>query len=228
MFVSHGVSDRIFLNSTPENAIYRYSKLSHLKDAYDNGHFLIFPALEYLKKEYDEARQDNEVVHKRDELADSVKITTEKGIITPQGDVTFSTVDLRVDAYILCFSYDYDVRLYDEFKGSDACLIINNVKEFADRIHAAFERLMPSHFGTDGRMAYGKHESPLGVLFSKSERYIFQREYRFAWTSTNSTRRLDLEDFINNNLDAIRALVPPPVHVYVEALKDISTLLKKS
>jgi hypothetical protein len=112
MFMPYESSGKVFLNCTPEKAIYRYSKRSPLRDAYENGHFLISPALEYLKKEYDTARQDNELVHKRDESAESVRITTGKGFITPQGDVTFSTIDLRADTYILCFSYNYDERLF--------------------------------------------------------------------------------------------------------------------
>jgi hypothetical protein len=181
MFVPDGTG-KILANCTPEKRLYRYGKLKYLKDAIENGQFLVFPALEYIKREYDAARKDNELVHKKDVPADSVRITTKDGVpIVPLGDVTFSTLLLPIDSYILCFSYDYDEGLYDEFKGSEACLVVQDVKKFSERIHDAFAKAMPSYLGIDGRVVYGKHQSSLGVLFSKPKGFIYQREYRFAW-----------------------------------------------
>ena len=228
MFVPDGTAKKTLANCTPEKTLYRYSKFEYLKDAQNNGHFLIFPALEYIKKEYDAARKDNELVHKKNVAPEVVTIITKNGKpIIPKGDVTFFTWLLSVDAYILCCAYDYDEGLYDEFKGSDACLMIHDVNEFATRVHTAFTKAMPSHIGFDGRVVYGKHQSSLGVLFSKPKRHIYQREYRFSWVPRNPTRLLDPANIINKNLDEIRSIIPPPVEIYVGPLADITSLKRR-
>lgn len=227
MFVPDGTG-RVLANCTPEKRLYRYGKLNYLRKAMNDGHFLVFPALEYIKKEYDAARKDNELVHKKDVPADSVTITTKDNArIVPVGDVTFSTVFLPIESYILCFSYDYDEGLYDEFKGSEACLIVHNVKEFAERIHNAFAKAMPAYLGVDGRVTYGKHQSSLGVLFSKPNDYIYQREYRFGWIPENPKSMLDPAIFVKNDFDKIRSTIPPPIKIDAGSLSDITSLIER-
>jgi hypothetical protein len=130
----------------------------------------------------------------------------------------------------LCFSYDYDEGLYNEFKDSDACLVIHNVKEFANRLTAAFAEEMLSHLAFDGRVAYGNQQSPFGVLFSKPKSYIYQREYRFLWIPENPQqhRMVDPMTIINENIDKIQSIIPPHVDIYVGSLHDITSLKTKS
>ncbi|MDD5285875.1 MAG: hypothetical protein PHD54_08445 [Desulfuromonadaceae bacterium] len=227
-FVPDGTANKTLVNCTPEKRLYRYSKLEYLKDARQNGHFFIFPALEYIRNEYDAARKDNELVHEKAVAPEAVTITTlDKTPIVPLGDVTFSTYFLPIDSYILCCAYDYDEGLYDEFKRADACLVIHDVEEFAARLNTAFEKAMPSHIGANGRVTYGKHQSDFGVLFSKPRSYIYQREYRFSWIPDKPTRLLDPTSFINQNLDEIRAIIPAPVEVYTGPIEDITTLITR-
>lgn len=228
MFVPDGTG-KILANCTPEKHLYRYSKMQHLKDAMEDGRFHVFPALEYVKREYDAARRDNEVVHKKDVPASSVKITTKDGTpIAPIGDVTISTFFLPIDSYILCFSYDYDEGLYNEFQGSEACLVVRNVQEFSQRIHIAFAKAMPSYLGIDGRVTYGKHQSSLGVLFSKPKQFIFQREYRFSWIPEKPTRLLDQKFLVEGNFDDIRELIPPPIIIDAGSLSDITSIVERT
>ncbi len=226
MFVPKGTAKKTLVNCIPEKNLYRYSKFEYLTDARNNGHFFIFPALEYIKKEYDAARRDNELVHEKKVAPETVTITTKNGIpIIPKGDVTFSDIFLAIDSYILCFAYDYDEGLYEEFKDSDACLVIHDVKEFTARVHTAFTKAMPSHVGADGRVTYGKHRSNLGVLFSKPKSHIYQREYRFSWIPMAPARLLDPMALIDKNLGEIRAIIPPPVEIYAGSLTDITSLI---
>lgn len=228
MFVPDGTG-KILVNRTPEKHLYRYSKMRYLIDAMENGRFCVSPALEYVKHEYDAARRDNEVVHKKDVSANSVKIIARDGTpIVPVGDVTFSTFFLPIDSYILCFSYDYDERLYDEFEGSEACLVVQNVKEFSRRIHNAFVKAMPSYLGVDGRVTYGNHESSLGVLFSKPKEFFFQREYRFSWIPEESIHLLDPKVFVEGNFDEIRKLIPPPIMIDTGSLSDITSIVERT
>jgi len=105
MFVPDGTAMKKFMNLQPEKKLYRYSKAEHIKKAYETGQFLILPALEFMKKEYDEGRRDKEVIHTRSINSDKVKITLAKNNmpIQPIGDITYSTIHLPIDSYILCF-----------------------------------------------------------------------------------------------------------------------------
>jgi hypothetical protein len=230
MFVPDGTAKKKLVNRQAERKIYRYSKFKHIKNAYENGKFLVFPAIEYIKKEYDDARKDNELVHKTMLSSNRVKITLEKdnSEIKPIGDITESTILLAADSYILCFSYDYDEGLYDEFGGSDSCLIINDPVNFAERMHYAFELAMPYHSGVDARVTYSKHQSHFGPLFSKPKKYIYQREYRFAWISNNSKLILDPKHLIENSIDKIRKMIPGPVELKLGTLKDISNMVVRN
>ena len=113
MFAPEGTAKKTFRNSTPERKLYRYSKYKHNKNAYEYGQFQVSPALEYLKKEYDEARRDNEQIHQKNVSPDKVTISSVKSgtVINPIGDIIDSTILLAIDCYILCFSYDYDENL---------------------------------------------------------------------------------------------------------------------
>jgi len=229
MFVPDGTAAIEFVNRQPEKRLYRYSKFDYIQDAYENGHFYICPALEYIKKEYDEARKDNELIHKKNVSSNKVKITLEKdgSEIKPIGDITYSTIFLPVDSYILCFSYDFDEDLYSEFEGSDSCLVINDPDDFAERIHHSFNIAAPDYIGVDARVTYSMHQSHLGPLFSKPRKYIFQREYRFSWVENNPKRLLKPEHLIEKNIDEIRKIIPDPVELKIGSIKDISHILKR-
>jgi|CXWL01.1.fsa_nt_gi hypothetical protein len=228
MFVPDGLIGNSLANHTPEKNLYRYGTFKHLKDAREKGHFLIFPAIEYIKKEYDAARQDNELAHRESVTPERVTITTKNNVrIIPVGDVTFSTLHLPIDSYILCFSYDYDEGLYEEFKGSDACLIIDDVEEFADRLHAAFTKAVPSHCGVNARVSYSKHQNSLGVLFSKPKKYLYQREHRFLWVPENPIHMLEPVAFIKESPENIRTIIPAPVEIYAGPLDDITEVVDK-
>jgi hypothetical protein len=169
------------------------------------------------------------MVHEKAMAPASVTITTsDRTPVVPLGDVTFSTYFLPIDSFILCCAYDYDEGLYDEFEGANACLIIHDVEEFATRLHTAFEKVMPSHVGANGRVTYGKHQSAFGVLFSKPRSYIYQREYRFSWIPEKPIHLLEPAALINQDYDEIRAIIPAPVEVYAGSIDDISSLIERN
>lgn len=226
MFVPEGTAQKTFINCTPERKLYRYSKYKHNKNAYEYGQFQVSPALEYLKKEYDEARKDNEQIHQKNVSPDKVKMSSMKNgaTINPIGDIIYSTILLPIDCYILCFSYDYDKNLYDEFKGSDSCLIINDVTLFAERIYTAFQKALPDYTGIDARVTYSKHLNHLGILFSKTKRHINQRECRFAWLPNNSKHLINPMQLLENDIDEIKKMLPDPIKLSIGSLEDISEI----
>lgn len=228
MFVPDGTAKKYFVNFQPEKTIYRFDKLANLQAAYEKGEFLIRPALEYIKREYDEARKDNELIHSRESRPENVKITMQKNNqnIIPIGNIIFSSI-LPVDCYILCFSYDYDDTFYEKFKGADSCLIIKNPIAFEERMHKAFTEKMPDFCGINARVSYSKYGSPFGVLFSKNKDYLYQREYRFAWLPSNTKRRLNIMDILNSDEEKLKPFIPEPVKINLGSLSDISVLVEK-
>lgn len=225
MFVPDGTAKKTFLNTQSEHKIYKYGQENHIKDAHENGSFLIAPAIEYMRQEYDSARKDNEVVHKKKVKPESIQITTQDNTsIQPISDIVFSDFHTSIDSYILCFSYAHDKGLYKEFKDSDACLIIHDVDEFSRRIHSEFRRLMPSHLGINNRVSYSSHPSPFGVLFSKPIDYIYQREYRFSWIPEYSEKMSNVNDIINGNWNEIRKKIPEKIKITLGSLQDISSI----
>ena len=225
IFVPDGTAKKEFINYKPENKLYRYGKSDYVREAYETGHFFVSPALEFIKKEYDAARKDIEVIHTRNIAPNKVKITLAKdnSVIKPVGDIAYSTFHLPIDSYILCFSYDYDDNLYSKFE-ADSCLVINDVFQFTDRVFDAFKRLMPQYLGLNGRVTYSKHLSTLGVLFSKSSKYLYQREYRFVWIPMHPKRTLNptqITQILNGDIDDIKKIIPKPVQIDIRSLKDI-------
>lgn len=217
-----------FANHSPETRLYRYGLHKHLKDAQENGRFVIHPAIEFLKQEYDAARHDNELVHRKTVSPERIKFTLKNGEpILPTGPIVASFFHTAIDSYILCFSYDYDEALYDEFEGSDACLAINDVEAFTERVHAEFSKVMPYHLCINARVSYSNHPNTFGVLFSKDKRYLSQREYRFAWVPERPGLELAPECFLEKNLEEIRSIIPPPVVIQVGPLSDITTLMNR-
>lgn len=229
VFVPDGKTKNALVNCTPEKILFRYSKLKYIEDMYETGHMRIASAIEYLKYESDEARQDNELIHSKLVSGSSVSITDKDGkSIIPIGNVTFSSVMFSLDSYLLCLSYDYDERFYKWFKDADACLVIENVDEFAQRVYAAFSKAMPSHTGFNGRVTYGNHQSELGVLFSKPKEFLYQREYRFSWIPETSERIISPEIITRMDIDKLRPIIPTAIDIYAGSLKDISRIVRKS
>jgi len=229
MFVPEGDAPSRMVNCTPEKALYRYSKLKYIEDAYETGHMVIFPALEYAKADHNAARQDMEHVHTKKVASSHVIITTQNGkAITPIGDVTFHEVHMPTDSYILCLSYEYDEAFYEWFEDVDACLVIEDVPEFSNRIHAAMNKVLPYHLGMDHRVVYGKHQSQFGVLFSKPKTYLRQREYRFSWVPEASKQLMPLGDVLKIDHEELKKLIPPPVHIWAGPLKDIARIVRKA
>ena len=228
MFTEEGATAEKFANGSSENMIYKYGKEKWIKDAYENGSFSIAPSLEYIRSEYDSARKANEAIHETKNNPENIKITTSEGKeMKPILSCETTHVSLSPDEYILCFAYDYDEGLYKEFKGSDACLAIHDVKEFARRINKEFNKLMSGYIGIDSRVDYGNHLSTLGVSFSKPFDYVYQREYRFSWIPENPKQKIDITYILEENEEEIKKIIPERIKIKIGSIKDISEIKLK-
>lgn len=109
----------------------------------------------------------------------------------------------------LSLTQAWDEALFDEFSGSDCCLIIRDVEQFGERIHRAAAKLLPSWAGIDAAISYGM-PSPLGAAFSKSRRAAARREWLFAWRPTQA------------------AMPVHPVVIRIGSIEDIAELRARS
>jgi hypothetical protein len=161
--------------------LYRYSERKWLERSLRLGEFRLRPAADYKMLEVDPARHDDELVRSSSSPADKVRIihiATGKEL-KAVGEVRYRS-DVGTNYLTLCFSKCGESYLFDEFAGSDACLVVHEVDEFCERIHSAAERLLAGWAGMDASVIYGG-KSPLGAVFSKPLHFAFQHEWRFAW-----------------------------------------------
>lgn len=145
------------------------------------GEFRLVPASIYGELTNDAARQDNELVRLNKVPGEKVTITHVRTgqPIRAMGDVTFRD-EINTNYFTLSFSLAWDPHLFDEFNGSDACLVIHKPEEICERIHHHAAELLRGWAGIDGLVSYGGDQG-LGPIFTKHWRYITQKEWRFAW-----------------------------------------------
>jgi hypothetical protein len=178
---SHPVGHQMQLNLTRPRKLYRYGELKWLTSALHLGEFRLRPASDYKSLVNDEARYDDELLRVRKSPGAAVTITMlDSGQqLKPIGDVTYEN-SVGTNYRTLCFSERWDEHLFDDFENSDACLVIHEVDEFSERLHAAVAAVLPNWAGLDARVSYGV-KSEHGAVFSKPLEYITQHEWRFAW-----------------------------------------------
>jgi hypothetical protein len=186
--------------------IYRYSTRHWLQRALELGDFQLVPASEYANQDHVSARRDQEINREIRRPDGSVRIWSQGGIeIGPVKNFTVHA-STGTDYFMLCFSTWYKDFLFDDFSGSDACLVVHNVPEFSDRIHAAVEQVLPGWIGFDGPVSYGFH-SDFGAAFLKPDDYSGQREWRFVWHTPRPVSQLQYKKVYLGNLEDICELV---------------------
>lgn len=104
----------------------------------------------------------------------------------------------------------YSDHFYQDFKGSDACLIIHNPNEFFNRMYSAIDSVLPNRWGAaDGAVTYGR-PSNLGVPFTKPEEFMFQFEWRFACLPIPSLNRCEAIIVTLGSIEDIAEVVGAP------------------
>lgn len=161
--------------------LFRYSRCRWNLKSLLAGEFRLVPASDFGELKNDAARQDNELVREETSPGDKVTIThvaTGKPIKVI-GDVIYRE-EVGTDYYTLCLSSTWDRVLFDDFKGSNSCLVIHHPEEFCERVHFYAEKQLKDWTGIDAAVSY-LAKSPLGPAFSKHWKYLAQKEWRFAW-----------------------------------------------
>lgn len=171
--------DRITIDCRRPERLYRYSQAKYLERSRKFGEFRLRPAADYNDVIDDTARNDNELVRLQSTDGATVKISVvgPPGEIKPLGLVNYRS-EIRTNHFVACFSTESN--LFPEFPDTNACLVVDKVDEFCERIHSAAEVQLPNWTGMDGGVSYGGR-NPLGAVFSKPLRFCNQKEWRFGW-----------------------------------------------
>jgi len=200
----------ITVDPTRPPKLFRYSRCRWALKSLLAGEFRVVPASNYIELEGDRARQDDELVRKQTSRGEDVVITHQRTgqQIKPIGDVVYRD-EVGTNYYTICMSSAWDLLLFDEFKGSNSCLVVHNTNAFCELVHHHVEKILKGWAGWDAEVSY-LSKSPYGPAFSKSWTYLAQKEWRFAWLPARRT--LKLEPFLIRlgNIEHIAEVVRRP------------------
>lgn len=164
-----------------------------------HGRIHIRHASAYLRAEMNQAQRDDELTSRIYSPGDNViiKALYEDKEIPVIGSLTYQTT-LTQDCFILCGSNEFDPLLWHDFPDYDACLIIDNIDEFARRLNLAWRIKHGECTFTHNNIEYYDQRDTSPILFkndlpldkqirkpiaSKCFTFAYQREYRFWWAS---------------------------------------------
>lgn len=209
-------SHPLFVFYRKEEKLFRFAEKKWIKKAYLEGNFRIKPALDYLKNEYNEARQDNE------------QLLEQKILVNGKIDGSKYIIDCNINQYILCMSYEYDARLFEEFKpkGRDkseaimACLVIEDTKEFEKRLFNEYK--LKEYNLQSSRIFYNNFPHSLNILFNKERKFKMQKEYRFLLTTYNKQINCGLNKIMGEKKELLDKLEDKYFDIYIGSLKDIA------
>ena len=190
------------LPTLPKNAIVKYGKLEFLRPLLEQGKARLCPASFYKDYSLGPHRQDDErirVTHRHPFGATARLVQRADG--TPVKDAREEpilgniTMQLETwDYYVWCASGSLEPRLFIDFDHADACLIIRDVRAFAQRLGWASSnkivQVMPSVKRIEIEWKGIRYFDPffppkspdhvLPVPWSKPMRFAYQKEFRFV------------------------------------------------
>lgn len=186
----------------PARHLVKFGKSEHMKLAVE-GRWRIAPASSYGDPSLGPARYDSELKRTKVGLQGEVGITIldrysglPKQRTHPLGNLTV-TEESTTDYYVICLSKALSPRLFDDF-GYDSCVIIRNVRAFAERIFKVVRKLLPDWHGRLREVTYFDPINPplrVDFYFSKHFRYAYQQEVRFAWLPSTARSHLVVHEF---------------------------------
>ena len=191
--------------------LFRYSARRWLERSLQLGEFRLRPASDYQDVERDVARRDDErsLTYEMSGAGMTAQFL-ETGQIAPIVGTIKLREGLATDYLVLCLSSQWSGSLFDEFSGSDCCLVIERVSEFAERLHHAAEIQLASWIGHDAPVEYAVPLDHLGVSFAKPWRFRHQHEYRFSWLPREAREKLTPRLVTMGNIEDIAHLAERP------------------
>lgn len=174
----------------------KFGKREHIRDAIGHGVLRIAPASSYDDPSLNPAQIDKELEHytvtpnKRLMMKMYGMDAEGNEIELPVQEKEFFQFLMVQDFYVWCCGLGYDARLFREFKAC-AVLVIRDKSAFRSRLAAAMADKVPTGQLKDGPLGYydpyTSRCEQIVPIFSKHLRYLYQNEYRFAWTVEHDT-----------------------------------------
>lgn len=164
--------------------LFRYGERKYMQPIVEQGSIRIVPASSYRIIEEDCGRADDELAKSSFWPGEYSRITTKDGKEIPiKGDVQ-KTVCFP-DYFVLCMSCDWDLILFEAFKG-DSCVVIRKPQVFAQRLELAAKIYLDDWYFFHAPVQYfDPYEMSRREFFdpgmSKNFCFAYQREYRFIW-----------------------------------------------
>jgi len=162
--------------------LYRYGHLKSIISLYALGRTKIRPASTYKDGISSDPRTDDEKTKERWYVGGQLKIRTKNGDeIRTIGDVKSSIS--ACDYYVLCFSYDFEPLIFEEFD-YDCCIVIKRPRKFALRLETELKKHFPEWYFHHNPIQYfdpfehAKNEC-FSPTMSKDFSFAYQMEYRF-------------------------------------------------
>ncbi len=165
--------------------LFRFSRREWLERTLSEGHVWLNAASYFNNSSLSASQRDDELRKEQVLSGEHTKITTNDGRTIPiAGDLT-QWRECK-EYFMFSTSVDYHPYLYSAFPGSEACLVINDAHEFANRLAQAVSRKLPDwDFGEMAVHYYDPREpstidEEVDPIQSKKFHYAFEMEWRFA------------------------------------------------
>ena len=174
----------------------KFGKSKYLKETLKNGVIRICPASHYKDSSLNHAIQDKELEITLQPHPSKInfevydKLTKKKKANIKPIDNKI-TIKSKHDFYVICFSLDFQPRLFQDFDNSDSCLVIHDLKSFIPKVANEFKKLFPVSLGAAGEVNYidplNTTINQVVVDFCKHFRYAYQNEFRIAYYLPDDT-----------------------------------------
>ena len=167
------------------DVLFRYCQFKYLNQLLRDGCLRLRLASKYASMDNDKARQDVETSKSTLHGCSSVRITTESGREIPVVGVLKKSVSLE-NYYLFSLSGDWDRDLFNDFVGSDTCLIIRDANSFIERVKISSQIQLPDWECFFVPVHYydpytPSSKTPIDPAMSKDFRFAYQRELRLIW-----------------------------------------------
>ena len=177
-----------------EKSIYKYGKLTYMKDMIEFGKIRISPASYYNDSSLNYAIHDDELNFEISRLSEDMKLwnETKNCEIKPIGSIKRKS-SLNTNYYVQCLSTAYSFREFSDFE-CDACVVIFDVQKFLTLVDYEVQKQIKDYLFVPQSVEYidplKPHKEP-DVFFSKHFKFTYQNEFRLIWIPENPLMELE-------------------------------------
>jgi len=208
--------------------LFKFGEAKYLRPALEHGRLRITSTGFYGNSSLNSARHDEDegrtiLRPSQTGLNIIVRDVTERTVFGPAERLN-QQIAVKIggdqDFFVWCCSSAYEPRLFVDFQ-ADACLVIHDAKEFANRLNRGLLEKIPhlpgmkgSHVryydpflpdDTSGEML----STPLSLFLFKDLRYSYQSEYRFLWPAEGKPDKAFVDIEVGPLVDICELLVLP-------------------